>query len=49
MLPYFLAAFGLAGIGFGLCRWYLSRRTLRRLDDMLTAAIDGSSYNRFTV
>lgn len=42
MLPYFLAAFGLAGIGFGLCRWYLSRRTLRRLDDMLTAAIDGS-------
>ena len=42
MLPYFLAAFGLGGIGFGLCHWYLSHRTLRRLDDMLTAAIDGS-------
>lgn len=42
MLPYLLAAFGLGGIGFGLCHWYLSRRTLRKVDDMLTAAIDGS-------
>ena len=42
MLSYFLGALGLGGIGFGLFHWYLSRRTLRRLDDMLTAAIDGS-------
>ena len=42
MLPYLLAAFGLGGVGFGLFHWYLSRRTLRKLDDMLTAAIDGS-------
>ena len=42
MLAYFLGALGLGGIGFGLFHWYLSRRTLRRLDDMLTAAINGS-------
>ena len=42
MLPYLLAALGLGGAVFGLYRWYLSHRTLRRLDDMLTAAINGS-------
>ena len=42
MLSYFLGALGLGGIVFGLCRWYLSHRTLRRLDEMLTAAISGS-------
>lgn len=42
MQPYFFAALGLGGIAFGLYRWYLSHRTLRRLDDMLTAAINGS-------
>lgn len=42
MLTCLLAAFGLSGIAFGLFRWRLSCRTLRRLDDMLAAAIDGS-------
>ena len=36
------AAMGLAGLTFGLYQWWRSRRTLRRLDRMLTAAVDGS-------
>ena len=36
------AAMGLAGLAFGLYQWWRSRRTLRRLDRMLTAAVDGS-------
>ena len=35
-------ALGLLGLAFGLFQWGRSRRTLRRLDGMLTAALDGS-------
>ena len=30
------------GLAFGLYQWYRGRRTLRRLDGMLSAAVDGS-------
>ena len=33
---------GAAGLIFGLVQWARRRRTLRRLDEMLTAAVDGS-------
>ena len=33
---------GALGLAFGLIQWDRSRRTLRRLDEMLTAAVDGS-------
>lgn len=35
-------ALGLLGLAFGLFQWYRSRRTLRRLDGMIAAALDGS-------
>ena len=38
---YLIGAAGLIGLAVGLCLALRSRRTLRRLDSMLTAAIDG--------
>ena len=38
----FCLAAAALGLGFGLYRWLSSRRLLRRLDRMLSAAIDGS-------
>lgn len=39
---YVCLALALLGLGFGLYHWYRGRRTLRRLDEMLSAAVDGS-------
>ena len=39
---YVCLALALLGLGFGLYQWYSGRRTLRRLDEMLSAAVDGS-------
>ena len=39
---YVCLALALLGLGFGLYHWYRGRRTLRRLDEILSAAVDGS-------
>ena len=39
---YVCLALALLGLGFGLYQWYSGRRTLRRLDELLSAAVDGS-------
>ena len=42
MVGYLLAALGFLGLGAGLYQGYRGRRTLRRLDAMLTDVINGS-------
>ena len=39
---YVCLALALLGLGFGLYHRYRGRRTLRRLDEILSAAVDGS-------
>ena len=46
MLTVVFALLAAAGLGWGLYQWYRSRRILRRLNEMLSQAVDGSFRER---